>query len=255
MTRRSTDWLAFVLIGLAAGFLSGLFGVGGGILIVPALVLAARFDQRLAAGTSLAAIVPTSLVGVVSYAVTGNVDWIVALILAAGAVVGAQIGTQLLATLPKRAVQWGFIVFLVVVIVSLFLVVPSRDAAVALNPLIIVGLVIMGLVVGVLSGLLGIGGGVVIVPVLILLFGASDLLAKGTSLLVMVPTAISGTVGNARRKNVDLPAAAVIGVCACATTALGALAAAAISPMVANILFAVFLAAVGAQLVSRAIKR
>ena len=255
MTRRPTDWLAFVLIGLAAGFLSGLFGVGGGILIVPALVLAARFDQRLAAGTSLAAIVPTSLVGVVSYAVTGNVDWIVALILAAGAVVGAQIGTQLLATLPKRAVQWGFIVFLVVVIVSLFLVVPSRDAAVALNPLIIVGLVIMGLVVGVLSGLLGIGGGVVIVPVLILLFGASDLLAKGTSLLVMVPTAISGTVGNARRKNVDLPAAAVIGVCACATTALGALAAAAISPMVANILFAVFLAAVGAQLVSRAIKR
>jgi uncharacterized protein len=71
----------------------------------------------------------------------------------------------------------------------------------------------------------------------------------------MVPTAISGTVGNARRRNVDLPAAAVIGVSACATTALGALAAAAISPLVANILFAVFLAAVGAQLVSRAIKR
>ena len=255
MTRRSSDWLAFVLIGLAAGFLSGLFGVGGGILIVPALVLAARFDQRLAAGTSLAAIVPTSLVGVVSYAVTGNVDWIVALILAAGAVIGAQIGTLLLATLPKRAVQWGFIVFLMVVIVSLFLVVPSRDAAVDLNPLVIVGLVVMGLVVGVLSGLLGIGGGVVIVPVLILLFGASDLMAKGTSLLVMVPTAISGTFGNARRKNVDLPAAAVIGVSACATTALGALAAAAVTPFVANILFAVFLAAVGVQLVVRALRR
>ena len=255
MTRRPTDWLAFALIGLAAGFLSGLFGVGGGILIVPALVLAARFDQRLAAGTSLAAIVPTSLVGVISYAVTGNVDWIVALIVAAGAVIGAQIGTHLLATLPKRAVQWGFIVFLVVVIVSLFLVVPSRDAAVDLNPLTIAGLVLMGLIVGTLSGLLGIGGGVVIVPVLILLFGASDLVAKGTSLLVMVPTAISGTFGNARRKNVDLPAAAVIGVCACATTALGALVAAAISPLAANILFAVFLVAVGAQLVSRAIKR
>jgi uncharacterized protein len=255
VNRRPTDWLAFALIGLAAGFLSGLFGVGGGILIVPALVLTARFDQRLAAGTSLAAIVPTSLVGVVSYAVTGNVDWIVALILAAGAVIGAQIGTHLLATLPKRAVQWGFIVFLVVVIVSLFLIVPSRDAAVDLNPLTIAGLVLMGLIVGTLSGLLGIGGGVVIVPVLILLFGSSDLVAKGTSLLVMVPTAISGTFGNARRKNVDLPAAAVIGVCACATTALGALVAAAISPLVANILFAVFLAAVGAQLVSRAITR
>jgi len=255
VTRRPTDWLAFALIGLAAGFLSGMFGVGGGILIVPALVLAARFDQRLAAGTSLAAIVPTSLVGVVSYAITGNVDWIVALILAAGAVIGAQLGTHLLATLPKRAVQWGFIVFLVAVIVSLFLIIPSRDADIHLTPLTIAGLVVMGLVVGVLSGLLGIGGGVVIVPVLILLFGASDLVAKGTSLLVMVPTAISGTFGNARRKNVDLPAAAVIGVSACATTALGALAAAAVTPFVANILFAVFLAAVGVQLVVRALRR
>ncbi|MGV8884859.1 MAG: sulfite exporter TauE/SafE family protein [Microbacteriaceae bacterium] len=255
MTRRPTDWLAFALIGLSAGFLSGLFGVGGGILIVPALVLAARFDQRLAAGTSLAAIAPTSLVGVVSYAVTGNVDWIVAVILAAGAVIGAQIGTHLLAKLPKLAVQWAFIGFLLIVIVSLFLVVPSRDAAVDLNPATIIGLVLMGLIVGILSGILGIGGGVVIVPMLILLFGASDLIAKGTSLLVMVPTAISGTIGNARRKNVDLPAAAVIGLSACATTALGALVAAAVSPLVANILFAAFLLAVGTQLVVRAIKR
>ncbi|TBN57026.1 sulfite exporter TauE/SafE family protein [Glaciihabitans arcticus] len=255
MTRRPLDWLIFVSIGLVAGLLSGLFGVGGGILIVPALVLAARFDPRLASGTSLAAIVPISLIGVVSYAATGNVDWAAALLLAIGAIVGAQIGTHLLAILPRRAIQWGFIGFIAVVVVSLFLVIPSRDASVELNLLSMGALVLTGLVVGVLSGLLGIGGGAVIVPVLILLFGASDLVAKGTSLLVMVPTAISGTFGNARRRNVDIGAAAVIGISACATTALGAIAAAALSPLVANILFAAFLIAVGVQLVVRALKR
>ncbi len=58
-----------------------------------------------------------------------------------------------------------------------------------------------------------------------LLFGTSDLVAKGTSLLMMIPTAVSGTVGNIRRRNVDLVAAALVGVAACTTTALGAWAA------------------------------
>ena len=255
MTRRRFDWFAFAIIGLAAGFLSGLFGVGGGILIVPALVLAARFDQRLASGTSLAAIVPTSLVGVTSYAVSGSIDLLAAILLAAGAIGGAQIGSLLLARLPKRAIQWGFIAFILAVIVTLFIVIPSRDAEIHITVPSGAALVLLGVVVGVLSGILGIGGGVVIVPMLIVLFGASDLVAKGTSLLVMVPTAISGTIGNSIRKNVDLPAAAVIGIAACTTTALGALVAGLVSPQTANILFAGFLALVAAQLVSRAVKK
>ena len=253
--RRRIDWLWFVLIGLAAGFLSGLFGVGGGILIVPALVLAARFPQKLAAGTSLAAIVPTSLVGVLSYAAGGHIDWLAALLLAAGAIGGAQLGSLLLDRLPRRAIQWAFVGFIVIVIVSLFLVIPSRDASIEITVVSGAALVVLGLAVGVLSGILGIGGGVVIVPMLVLLFGASDLVAKGTSLLVMVPTAISGTIGNTLRRNVDLRAAAVIGAAACTTTALGAIVATAVSPQVANILFAVFLAAVAVQLATRAARK
>jgi len=252
--RRPSDWIWFVAIGLVAGFLSGLFGVGGGILIVPALVLLAGFEQKRAAGTSLAAIVPTSLVGVGSYALTGHVDWLAALLLAAGAVGGAQLGSLLLDRLPRRAIQWAFIAFIAVVIVSLFLVIPSREADVHITVANGAGLVALGLVVGVLSGILGIGGGVVIVPMLVLLFGASDLVAKGTSLLVMVPTAISGTIGNSLRKNVDLRAAVVIGLAACTTTALGALVAGIISPLTANILFAIFLAAVAAQLITKALR-
>lgn len=246
--------LACVGVGLLAGLLSGLFGVGGGTVIVPLLVLILRFDQRLAAGTSLAAIVPTAAVGVISYALSGSVAWVAGLILAAGAVVGAQLGTWLLARLPVTVLRWGFVVFLVVVIVSLFLVIPSRDARLELTWIPGIGLAALGVVTGILAGLLGVGGGVIVVPALILLFGTSDLIAKGTSLLMMIPTALSGTIGNVRRRNVDLIAAAIIGLAACTTTAIGAWIATLIDPLAGNILFAVFLTFVAAQIAVRAVR-
>jgi len=252
--RSARSIVLFIVIGLAAGLLSGLFGVGGGTVIVPLLTIFARFEHRLAAGTSLAAIVPIATVGVISYAVHGAVAWIPALILAAAAVVGAQLGTWLLARLPVNALRWAFVVFLVVVIVGLFLVIPSRDAHVELTVLSVLGLIVTGLVTGILSGLLGVGGGVVVVPALMLGFGASDLVAKGTSLLMMIPTALSGTVGNIRRRNVDLVAAAFIGVAACATTAIGAWLAALIDPLVGNILFAAFIVFVAVQMATKALR-
>jgi uncharacterized protein len=239
-------------IGLIAGLLSGLFGVGGGTVIVPLLVLLLRFDQRLASGTSLAAIVPTAAVGVISYAIHGSVAWIPALILALGAVGGAQIGTWLLHRIPVTWLRWGFVVFLLVVVVNLFLVIPSRAAQLDLTWWIALGLLATGVVTGILAGLLGVGGGVIVVPVLMLLFGTSDLVAKGTSLLMMIPTAISGTVGNIRRRNVDLVAAACVGLAACTTTAVGAWIAALIDPQVGNILFAIFLIVIAAQMAVRA---
>lgn len=247
-------YASFIGIGLAAGLLSGLFGVGGGTVIVPLLVLLLGFDQRLAAGTSLAAIVPTATVGVVSYAVSGSVAWVPALLLAAGAVVGAQIGTRLLPRISQTALRWFFVGFLVVVIVSLFLVIPSRDAALELTwatgPL----LVVVGLLTGVMAGLIGVGGGVIVVPVLMLGFGTSDLIAKGTSLLMMIPTAVSGTIGNVRHRNVDLLAAGLIGLAACTTTALGAWLATLIDPFAGNMLFAAYLVVIGVQMALKAIR-
>lgn len=246
-------WL--ILIGLIAGFLSGLFGVGGGILIVPALIFLLGMGQKISAGTSLAAIVPTSLVGVITYATHGHVDWIAGLILSAGSVLGAQLGSYLLQRVPRRALQWGFIGFLLIVIVQLFLVIPERGQGITLGVGVVLGLIALGLVVGVLSGLLGIGGGIVIVPMLVMLFGASDLVAKGTSLLMMVPTALSGTVGNLVRRNVDLRAAALIGLAACLTTALGGTVAALITPLAANLLFAAFLAVILVRMVAQAVSK
>lgn len=252
--REPRAYVSFIVIGLLAGLLSGLFGVGGGTVIVPLLVLLLRFDQRLAAGTSLAAIVPTAAVGVISYAVHGSVAWIPAIILAAGAVVGAQIGTRLLQRISQTALRWGFVAFLVVVIISLFVVIPSRDAAFELSWISGIALVLVGVGTGILSGLIGVGGGVVVVPVLMLAFGTSDLVAKGTSLLMMIPTAISGTVGNLRHRNVDLTAAITIGVAACTTTALGAWLATLIDPLAGNILFAVYLVVIAVQMSLKAIR-
>ncbi len=236
-------------IGLGAGFLSGLFGVGGGLVIVPALVALAHMPRKLASGTSLVAIIPTALVGVISYAVKGNVDVVVALVLAVGSVVGAQVGAWLLHRLPVPVVRWAFMAFMVAAAVSLFVTVPARDATFSVNPGSIAGLVVLGVATGIMSGLLGVGGGLVVVPVLIVVFGVSDLVTKGSSLLMMIPTAISGTVGNIKRGNADVRSGLIVGGAACLTSAAGAWVSQHLDPRVANIAFAVFIVAVLIQMI------
>ncbi|KEP73710.1 permease, partial [Microbacterium sp. SUBG005] len=132
-------------------------------------------------------------------------------------------------------------------------VIPSRDADLVLTWITGPGLAVLGVITGILAGL-GVGGGIIVVPALLLLFGTSDLVAKGTSLLMMIPTAVSGTVGNLRRKNVDLVAAACVGVAACATTALGAQIAKAVDPFVANVLFSIFLVFIASQIAVKAVR-
>lgn len=249
------NWFGLILLGLAVGVSSGLFGIGGGIIVLPALVYLFGYYTRIAAGTSLLAVVLPAIVGVISYAIEGNLDLLMAVLLATGSIVGAPIGSWLLTVLPQRAVRWGFIVFMLLVIASLFVVIPSRDAVVEMDWLLGAGLVALGLFTGVMSGLLGIGGGVIIVPLLVVLFGASDLVAKGTSLLVVIATGMSGTVANVRRKNVDPPAALVIGGAAALATPVGVWTAHALSPEIANIVFAVFLALVIIRMLADVLSR
>lgn len=242
--------LALILLGVAAGFLSGLFGVGGGIIVVPALLMLG-YDQRRAAGTSVAAILPTAIVGTVGYAIVGSIDWIAGIALAVGVVIGAQIGTFLLARLSRRALFWSFLVFLVFSAVSLWFSVPERDDAISMTVWSVVALVAAGIVTGILSGVLGVGGGILVVPALMFFFGASDLVAKGTSLFMMIPGSISATIGNVRRSNVDLRGGLCIGIAACIASPLGLLTATAITPLWSNIAFSILIAAITIQLVVR----
>lgn len=236
-----SPWWGLLLLGAAVGLASGMFGVGGGIIIVPVLVYLFHIDQRIASGTSLLAIVPTALAGVIAYGMHGNVNILLAALMAIGSVVGAPVGAWLLQRLPKRALQLSFMAFLVVIIVSLFLVLPNRESEIYLDVALGALLVVLGFVAGVASGLFGIGGGVVVVPLLVLVFGASDLMAKGSSLLMIIATGLSGTIANVRQKNVDLRAAAYIGVAAGLLTPVGSLIASTLSPFAANVAFAAFL--------------
>ena len=229
-------------VGLIAGFLSGLFGIGGGTVIVPALVWLG-LTQRHAAATSMLAIVPTSISGVISYALNGNVDWIAALLVFCGMFVGGQIGSWLLARLPKLVLRWVFVAFLVFVIINQALFVPSRDSFIDLNVTTGIEMAVFGIVAGILAGLLGIGGGAICVPALSILFGASDLIARGTSLLAMFPNAITTSVANVKRGMVHVKASLIIGIIAACITPFGTWLAGLASPTVNTVLFIVYLGA------------
>jgi uncharacterized protein len=100
-------------IGLGGGVLSGLLGVGGGVVMVPLLVLWAGYAQREAHATSLGAIIPISIAGIATYGVAGEVRWWDAIGLAAGSIVGAALGARLLARIDERLLKVVFGVFLV----------------------------------------------------------------------------------------------------------------------------------------------
>ena len=102
-------------IGLSGGFLSGLLGVGGGVIMVPLLVLWARFGQREAHAASLGAIIPISAAGVLTFGVAGEVRVGYAIALALGAIVGAQVGARALARAPERGLKLAFGCFLLLV--------------------------------------------------------------------------------------------------------------------------------------------
>jgi len=240
-----------LLVGVAAGLLSGIFGVGGGILIVPGLVFLARMDQRSAHGTSLAAVLPIAASSLVTYWVHDHVDWPVAAWLVVGAVIGAVAGTALLNVLPHRTLAVAFSVVLMVSAIRLFISMGAEGRG-ALNLASAIALVVIGLVTGILSGLLGVGGGVVMVPAMMMLLHVEGVVAKGTSLAVIIPTAAMGTWRNRSNDNVDLRAAGVVATSGIVAAVAGGWIAARMSDSVSNFLFATLLIVVAVRLLLQA---
>ena len=246
-------WAVLILIGAIGGLLSGLFAVGGGVIMVPLLVALARFDMRRAAATSLAAIVPAAVGGSVTYLLHGEIDLVAGAFVSVGAVFGAMIGSALLKRIPLLWLRWIFIAFVVLVALRMFVVVPVRGATFPFTPAVAAAYVGLGLVVGIASGVLGVGGGILFVPALVALFASSDLVAKGTSLLIMIPTSVVGTFSNWRAGTVDVRAGLVVGIAAALASIPGSALAIALPPRVSAILFGSLLLVVAGQLTAKAL--
>lgn len=116
------------------------------------------------------------------------------------------------------------------IIVSQLIFIPSRDSSIEFNLVTVLLMIVFGVLAGILAGLLGVGGGAICVPALSILFGASDLIARGTSLLSMFPNAMTTTVANVRRKMVHAKAGLIIGIVAALTAPLGTWIAGAMRP-------------------------
>ena len=119
---QSGELMRLAAIGTLAGLMSGLFGVGGGTVIVPLLIFWFAYGERLATGTSLAAIVFIGMLGAIFQGgIYGNVHVVTGLLLAIPAVLGVVLGTAIQQRIPQRAVSYLFAVLLVAIAVELIL--------------------------------------------------------------------------------------------------------------------------------------
>ncbi len=117
------EWWVFVVLGLCAGVISGMLGLGSGVIIVPALVFLCGFGQKSAQGTALAVMVPMALVGAVRYWRNPQVELsgLVIVVIAFGAVAGAVVGTELAARLPAGTLRRLFALCLLIVAVKMLI--------------------------------------------------------------------------------------------------------------------------------------
>jgi uncharacterized membrane protein YfcA len=138
--------------------------------------------------------------------------------------------------------------------IRLFLT-PGSSVEHALTFWSVVLLFAIGVVSGVLAGLLGVGGGVVMVPAMMILLGLPPVIAKGTSVAVIIPTAITGTIRNRSNKNVNLQAAAMVGCTGIVSAVAGGYLSDVISDSLSNFLFGSLLAVVALRLVIQTVRQ
>lgn len=191
--------------GLLGGFFGGLLGLGGGVIMIPLMTWLGKITQHQAHGTSLVAIVFTAIVGGAMYFRYGEIDWKIALILAISATITARFGARYAHSLPEKKLKMAFGCFLI--FASAMLVVKGYLPKTTWVPGQWTGMIfflLIGFITGFVSGMMGVGGGGVMVPLMVVLGGVGQHMAQGTSLLAMVPASASGATTHFRLGNVKL---------------------------------------------------
>lgn len=190
-------------IGILAGLFGGITGGGGGIISIALMVGIMKLDQHTAHGISLAALVFTGLAGAIVYSINGSVDFTSSLLLAGTAMIFARIGAFAADSLPEWRLKRAFGAYLIIIAMLMllkpFLTARQEPASGASAAFI---LLITGMVAGFASGMMGVGGGAVMIPAMVLLAGFDQHVAQGTALLVMVPAGGVGAYTHWRLGNV-----------------------------------------------------
>lgn len=222
--------LPLLILGFFAGIMSGLFGIGGGALIVPILMIFFGFTQIAANGTSLAALMfPVGIFAVIEYRKAGKLWFVPAAGIAVGLTFGAWVGANIALDLPADTLRSAYGVFLL--LMAWRYIAPrqwllewrgepmpiqsedefNRDAR---RQWIVFAITfVIGLAAGVFSGLFGIGGGVIIVPALLLILKFDFKLATGTSLgALLMPVGLLGVLRYSQANQLDLGTAVPVAI-------------------------------------------
>jgi hypothetical protein len=129
--------LGLVVLGAVAGGSSGLLGIGGGVIMVPALALIFGIGQRVAQGTALAVMIPTALVGTYTYASGRQVSWPIVAVMIVGSVIGARYGATLALVLPQEVLRTLFALLMVIAAVRMMPSGSARDMGMLAGVLLI----------------------------------------------------------------------------------------------------------------------
>ena len=203
------------LIGLLGGIFGGFVGLGGGAIMIPFMVDFLKIDQHRAHGTNLVIIVFTGIAGGIAYGLKGAIDVTAAILLAATAILTTRAGCHFAHSLPEWKLKRSFGYFLI--FMSLLLLAKPYlprihgletgwpEAAVLLST---------GVFLGFFSGMMGVGGGIIMVPAMVLLTGFTQHMAQGTSLLAMAPIGSVGAYTHWKLGNVktDILAGMIAGI-------------------------------------------
>ncbi len=192
--------LLFILLGSLAGLLAGLLGIGGGIIFVPLFLhvfpligIDPSVMVHMAFGTSLGLILPTAVSSTLGHRKRGNVDWSQVYGLALGGVAGAGAGSTLAAYLTGDSLQFLFALMQIIVALRMFRSPRYRPVG-AGRPVPFWQLVLVGSAGGAFSAFFGVGGGVIAVPLMVILLRLPIRLAVGNSSALIVVSSLAGAV-------------------------------------------------------------
>ena len=211
-----------VVLAVFVGISLGLLGGGGSILTVPLLAYVAGMDPKQAIATSLFVVGVTSAVGAITHARAGRVRWKVAGVFGAAAMAGAYGGGRLAHFVPGTVLLIAFAMIMIAAAVAM-LRGRKELADDSAGPLPVAKIVLLGATVGMISGLVGAGGGFLLVPALALLAGLPMPVAVGTSLVVISMQSFAGLAGHLATESIDWKLAGMVTAAAVVGSVIGGL--------------------------------